>query len=87
MEIMHVNGILGHFHSQFVARAIDRAALHTAAIGHEHGKRRDDSVAILVGVRVNELLVRADLMRLILGVTRQRQPQARHSFAEARRRQ
>ena len=50
-------------------------------------ERRDDPVAILVGVRIKELRVGADLMRLILGIARERQPQARHPFTKARRRE
>src|SRR6185503_7393591 len=49
--------------------------------------RVDDPFAILEGVRVKEFRVLANLVGLVLRVTRQRQPQAGHPFAEPRRSQ
>ena len=47
-------------------------------------ERGDDPLAILVGVRVEEFRVTADLISLILRVTRQRKPQAGHALPEPR---
>ena len=61
--------------------------LDELVVGQIAIERLDHPLPVLVGMRIKELRVVADLMRLVFRIARQRQPHARHLLAKARRRE
>src|SRR5204863_9652971 len=70
--------------AQFICGQLE---LHKLIVGQITVERADDPIPILEGIGIKKFGIGANLVRLILRVASERQPDAREMFAKTRRSQ